>query len=341
MTKRQEYAARIIFLLVVLYSASWFVIATQMEKQLMQRFADAPSHGLVITSKRHHTTGFPFEMRVVFRDFSLVDKSGITINAPRFGIGMVLGTLDRITVSSNWGMFVTWQAGKQRPALKAAADRMEGGLELGANGLDTLSLTLTNAFLTGLLPDPKAIACETLSVFASRPDSRPANATDPSGRLIVNADNVLLPSPAVPALGNAIHRITLDATLFGTIDGMDQASLRTWSDAGGTVNVNEFSTEWGPLGGGLGGTMALDNDFQPLGSFSARITGFVPALDALAAEGGISPDKADLIKAGLGLIAQPEGDGNVPTLNVPLTIQDRALYVSSFRVLKLGQVHLY
>ena len=341
MTRRQEYIVRAVFLVVILYSAAWFVLATQMEKRLLHRLAAEQEHGVTITWKRHRTAGFPFEMRVLLRDFSLADKSGLTVSAPNFSLGAALGDINDLTLRSPAGMFVTVPAGQQRPALKAAISTVQGRIRLDASRLDTLSLTLDNVLLVGLLPDARAVTTETLSVYLDRPEDKPVNAMDPAGHLIVNADNTTLPDPAVPALGNAVRRVTLDAYLLGDLTGMDQQAVKAWRDAGGTVNMEELSAEWGPLGIGLGGTLALDNDFQPLGSFSAKVTGFVPALDALVAERGINPDKASLIKAGLGLIARPEGDGDIPTLTVPLTVQDRALYLASFKVVKLPEVRVY
>ena len=152
---------------------------------------------------------------------------------------------------------------------------------------------------------------------------------------------LFLPAPEIPALGNTIDRLTLDAMLMGQVPLLNEASLAAWRDEGGTVEIRELSGQWAQLDFGLGGTLALDSVFQPEGSFNAHVQGFEAAIDALAGVRAIKPQYSDLIKMGLSVIAKPAGDQNVPTLMVPLTVQERVLYLSRFKIMKLPEVRLF
>ncbi len=121
----------------------------------------------------------------------------------------------------------------------------------------------------------------------------------------------------------------------------DEAGLQAWSNDGGTVEIAALSADWGPLGLGLGGTLALDPDLQPIASFSANITGFTETLTALAATRVVKPSSAALASIGLGLLAKPEGPNNAPTVTVPVTIQNGLVYLSSFKLTKLPKLRLY
>jgi hypothetical protein len=166
------------------------------------------------------------------------------------------------------------------------------------------------------------------------------SSTKDAPRLIVNALNVHFPQPEIAMLGNDIKRLTLDATLQGTLSDLSEKSLATWRDNGGTLEVHELSADWGPLGFGMGGTVALDENFQPVGAFTASIAGYQDLTQALTANGSLKSSHASLINAALGLMAKPAGPDNIPTIEVPITIQGQTLYLGPFKLCAMPSLAL-
>jgi hypothetical protein len=158
---------------------------------------------------------------------------------------------------------------------------------------------------------------------------------------MANALQIHLPSPDIAALGNEIRRLTFNANLTGQLPHLTAQSLAQWRDNGGTVELHELSADWGPLGLGMGGTMALDNNFQPTGAFSAKVTGFSQIIEALEAAGWIKPGRGALMNVALGLIAKPEGEQHIPTLEAPLTIQDQTVYLGPVKLCAMPRLDLY
>jgi hypothetical protein len=80
--------------------------------------------------------------------------------------------------------------------------------------------------------------------------------------------------------------------------------------------------------------LALDKDMQPEGAFTAHLTGYEQAIDSLAAAGWIKLSAASIAKLALGIASRPGPDGK-PSVDTPLTIQNRRI---SAGAIKLGQV---
>jgi hypothetical protein len=151
--------------------------------------------------------------------------------------------------------------------------------------------------------------------------------------------DVLVPSVLALPFGRSIELIYLDARINGPVrDGRSPAALETWRDAGGTIDVGSLRLDHGPLRVQGEGTLALDADMQPIGAFTAQLRGLFDLVEALRAQGVVEARDAVMAKVVLGALAKRPDDGGPPVLNVPLTLQDRSLYVGPVRLTRFPPV---
>ena len=151
--------------------------------------------------------------------------------------------------------------------------------------------------------------------------------------------DVVVPSALALPFGRSIGLISLEARINGPVpDERWPAALEAWRDAGGTIDVGSLRLDHGPLRVQGEGTFALDADMQPIGAFTAQIRGLFDLVEALRARGVVEAGDAVMAKVVLGALARRPDDGGPPVLNVPLTLQDRALYVGPVRMLRVPPV---
>ena len=119
----------------------------------------------------------------------------------------------------------------------------------------------------------------------------------------------------------------------------DAAAIRAWSNDGGAIDVQSLDLVHGVLGLNGEGTLALDNDLQPIGAFTARIAGFQAAIDQLVAAGMVRPDDGKLAKVVLGVMAKVPKGGGPLQISLPLTLQDRKLSVGPLPLVRLPMIN--
>ncbi len=325
---------------VTLYSATWFVLAGMAERRILAQLAAEKEHGVEISMARHERSGFPFGFAASFTGLKAVGQNGATFTAPSLKVESRFFHWSHVTLTAPSGAAVTLPLGKRRQAISASIVTAAGTADFDLTAVRQSDLTLNAVTVAGLVTGEGPLSAARINLHVDQPASPPSDHTQPGAHVTLDVDEVLLPPPPLPALGNSIKGVTLEATVMGKVPVLSEASLSAWRDDGGTVEVKELSLDWGPLGLGLGGTLSLDDGLQPSGAFSARMTGYAETLQALAQTGAVSGGTARTATMGLGMIARPNEAG-VSTLSVPLTIQNRAVYLSPLKVATLPEIRLY
>lgn len=133
---------------------------------------------------------------------------------------------------------------------------------------------------------------------------------------------------------STIRTARLEADLVGAVTpGRLQEALEIWRRGGGTLEVRRILLDWPPLSLDADGTVALDEDLQPIAAFSTRITGFSDTLSALETMGAIPRGQASSAQMVLNLLAKTPRGSDRPELQVPLSVQDQRLSVGPFEVM--------
>nr|WP_245215871.1 DUF2125 domain-containing protein [Pararoseomonas baculiformis] len=158
---------------------------------------------------------------------------------------------------------------------------------------------------------------------------------EPAFTLEGQAENITLPG-ATP-LGRQIRSLGLDAALTGPLPGGRNLTNRaaTWRDAGGTLELRRLDLTFGPATAQATATLALDDQLQPMGAGTVKLTGAEAVLDALSQAGLVTPRNAALARRVVALLARPPAEGEPPQLEVPLTLEGRSLAVARIPVARM------
>ena len=124
-----------------------------------------------------------------------------------------------------------------------------------------------------------------------------------------------------------IKKVSMKLNIFETLDpSLSMKHLKKWRDTGGIIDINLFEAVFGDLKTNASGTLALDQDLQPLLAMTAKFEGVVPLIDKLMELGHIRTNTAMLAKIIFGGFSERLGNER-SSIDLPLTIQNRKLSV--------------
>ena len=144
--------------------------------------------------------------------------------------------------------------------------------------------------------------------------------------LAVDASRIKLPG-AIGPLGDIIDELDFGATVKGVFpSGKLNDAAAAWRDAGGTVEIDRLRLNWGALGATATGTIALDQELQPVGAFSGAVQGYDQILTALVQNGQMRATDAGLARIALTMLAKTGPDGK-PEIKTAFTIQNGQMFL--------------
>ncbi len=145
-----------------------------------------------------------------------------------------------------------------------------------------------------------------------------------------------LPQSWSRPLGTDLARLYAELTVEGRLPAnVRPAAIARWRDDGGVVDVRRLDMKWGKVATAAQGSVTLDNEMRPLGSFTAELRGYTALVDALAADGLVRARDLPAIKAVLAVLSRADGNGG-RVLRVPVTAQDGRLNLGPLPILSLA-----
>ncbi len=318
--------------LVIGYCVYWFTAAEAVRTGIDEWVAAQRAQGIQVQSGDIDVGGFPLMLEANADDVVLTDPAGV--------------------VWQNAGLFA--EAPPWR--LTQIDFRIDGPQTLTVPGIQPITVTAGNGFgdirlantgrlssgsislpdLAVLLPAVGDLKIATLDLaIAEQPNGTAGTDLAVGG----DARQVDLPVSPLPALGSQFAHAGLDMLVTAPVpQQLRTPHLTLWRDSGGTLQVDRFHLEWGPLIVDAHGTVTLDSALQPQANLTANVRGFLQTVDALVIAGMVEGEKAGLIKAGLALLAgAPDSDG-IATLTAPLSIRDRRLFLGPLQLALLPPV---
>jgi len=202
-------------------------------------------------------------------------------------------------------------------------------------------------------PDRLDISAEQLTAGIARTDQRqalqiasaelhlqaaPGGGSRTDTTLVLQARGIGLPDDGRWPLGATIGRLSANISLSSPVlsGAAPVEQARAWRDWGGALQLRQCTLHWGPLDLSLQGSLHLDQDLQPEGAGTARVTGGGQALTALA-QGGTIPDGiAQTAQVMLGLIARPVAGSD--GLELPVALKHATLSVGKLPLLSVPPV---
>lgn len=307
------------------YSAYWYIVAGQIEQGVVAWAQSARADKIDLSWREIRVTGFPVAVRVELETATLRDRA--VIPSPELRVASISGTA-RPWNFADWrliaphGLTAEIAGARERGPAKLSAQSAEGAVSLGPAESWTARLSLQNSVVEAG-PRIRVNAAEVSVALPPkpRPGDRGADLV-----LAVNARDVELPV-AIGPLADRIDEFDLEATIKGAIsNGKLNEALAGWRDAGGTIEFDKLHLKWGALGATASGTIALDQELQPIAAFSGAVSGYDQILTALVEGGQMRATDAGLARIALTFLAKPGPDGK-PEIKTAFAIRDGQMFL--------------
>jgi hypothetical protein len=145
----------------------------------------------------------------------------------------------------------------------------------------------------------------------------------------------------VGTLGRKLDRVAGQLSVRGALNPTDLSpdGLTRWKDAGGTLEITDFSLVWGPLQIAGDGTLAVDGALQPVGAFTAQIAGLDRLVNLLEKTGRMRAQQAAIARIALAVLTRAPANGGSPQARVPVSIQNRQLSIGPIPLLRLPVIN--
>ena len=309
------------------YAGYWFYIAGRLPETIAGWAEARRAEGYSVRWDSLAIGGFPASFRVTLAGPVVAGARPLPFQA---AAATLVGrarpwNLRRWRVSAPQGARV--EAPSEGDTVAAAA--LDATIAIAADNDATVALTAHQIAGSGAAA---ALRIAEADAQLALPGRQPADHRQDGARLTLRLMGIALPR-AVPSLGATVDAVTLSGVLKGAVPaGKLRAALVAWRDDGGTIELQEGTLRWGSLVASANGTLALDDALQPIGALTATIENHNAVIDAAVAGGTMRADDANLAKALLGLMTKPGVDGKQQQLTLPVTLQNRRLYLGPARI---------
>lgn len=340
--KRFALAAGLLAALVVLYSTAWLGTSF-LTLRATERWADDQRRqGNKVTYGEPFFSGYPFRPVVTFPYITVTlptSTGSWTWQTPALRASvlpwaakdLVLNVSGAHTLTGPQAITGPWPTGIG--TLEVAAEKATVHLRLEDDGARAGRFDAEN--MTATLADRETLwRADRISL-----DLAISSAPQSVSKVVLEADNIVPPYAVAPPLSQTIRRLRLTLELEGALQGSGLPhALETWRSSGGDLEIRNVYVDWEPMTAAGNGTLALDDQLQPMGAFALKFTGFFSGVDALTQQGIVDPGNASAAKIVLGLLAKAPVTGGPPELSLPLTIQDRKLSAGPVTLTEIPRV---
>jgi hypothetical protein len=326
-SSRLGLALAAVLLVVVLagYSAFWFVAASRFENGVTLWAQSLRTQDLDLSWRSSRVTGFPLAFALELSDASLRAPNAGEVRLPLLTATASPWNFRVFRLDMPMGMSAASGPG-ERPAVSVAANSGKGSIAVAEDGAATLWFGLDKPAVDGTAV--AAIAARQVEVWLNLPARQPQGHTEPAIGIALDARELSLPTTPAPFV-NPLDQVSLGITIMVKIAAAStppRQAAALWRDSGGTVELDHFRLRWGPLAITGSGTLALDRELQPIGSFSGAIAGYDQLMTALVAAGRMRPGEAGLARLALAMFSRVGPDGR-PEIAASFTIQNGEMFL--------------
>jgi hypothetical protein len=323
-----------LLILISLGTISWFVIfeygVRWLEKELEVVTTDLRQKGYSVTYSKVKFKGNPLFIRAIFESPHIKDPRGLfEWQGPEIEVSTKPWNLHTLAVSLPGDHTLNIPQGLAAPIGALKVEDASGVVTLTLKGkLEGLSLDVKNVFFL-VTNKPQPLSLKDFSLITTNL-TRPLELNMTLRSKVVGLETVL----KIPPLDHLLT-ISVDAHLSGfEAKGSFPKTLSEWRDGGGVLDVSSLKLNWPPVFAIGEGTLTIDKDMYPLGSFSSSIEGYQEALDYMVRLGLVKKKNASAAAFVLDLMSAPT-DMGTKRLTIPITLQNKRLSVGPVRVLKL------
>ena len=326
-----------------LYAGGWYFLSTQLQSGIEGWIEQQKKAGVQIRYAGQQRSGFPFAVKMTFdqpviasdqKSISFVwqgQQAIVTVKPWNIRDGHIdLSGPQKIGIV-NGNKTATWRG----HARVLSAD-------INFKSSDQIKLAMNfkqidmKAEGTKKAESPQRVQLERGRVVVIQHRQAKSTQLTPSLSFAADLSELQIPKSLPMLLGHQFSKIAMKVDVLGPMPRTIQSRpLLTWRDAGGTIEVEHFEIDHGPLNLKTKGTMAVDENLQPVGAFSSQIYGFFDVISVLQKRKLIKSNIALTARLFLGVLAKRQGPGQRPRLDVALSVQNQKLFIGPLAIAKL------
>jgi hypothetical protein len=318
------------------YTAFWWIAAGKIEDAATGWRETAHQQKIDASWQGMRVTGYPLSFRLELSDVALRNIATlpqVELRAPTLSANVHPWNFRAATLAAPDGLGATLGPAAV-PLAKVDAEHASGAVALADDGTTTVWLSLYQAKAQAGV----AVAARAAHFWATLPSRPPAAHQDPSLTFAASLRELALPA-VPPGFSPAIDDLGFGVTVQGAMPsgGSLAQSAAAWSKDGGTIELDRLHMRWGDMEINGSGTLALDNDLQPVGGFSGGVAGFDQLLSALVASGRVKASDARVARLALAMLAKAGPDGR-PEIATSFTIQNGEMFLGPAKLGKAPRI---
>lgn len=330
------------------YAAAWLLAADNARDAVRDWAQDRREKGYEVMWSALETSGFPGTVTVTLRDPQVrfpEDQGGGGWASSVLSVWAKPWAPNRLTITAGEEHLVNFVSGGRVYTTRTTADAATAVVDITRDGgLSYGRIDLAGVRTEGVSQLAAVELGGLTAAFEHNPGGRAslferteARDTGTFGALSLDLRDLQLPPDAALPTGRLLQEATLKAIVTQDLpDGPNlKARLRQWQENGGTMEVDRLTLAAGPMRLGAVGTMTLDDWLQPQAALTAQLRGFFEALDDLERQGVIRSSDASIAKVILGGMSTRPPDGGPRALALPITVQERMLYLGPVALMHL------
>jgi hypothetical protein len=342
MIRRTMVGLVLIAVFSIAYVGFWFYAATGLRSSLGDWATQARQSGWVVSYTRSVLSGFPLDMRLTVRNpefASATTNSNWAWKGQKIVIQKRPWNLRKFTIEFPNRHELKLQENDRQATYKGISEDLEVQFKSGRRWPTELILRIRGLDLKNS-KNARLSAGEVIIEGTYDPtvldDIKSSSVT-----LKIDAQNLIFPASIKLPMGPRVAKLSLESTVMGGIEpGTLGKSLVKWRDAGGTVEIPKFSMAYGPLRlVRSDGTVALDGNLQPVGAFTAKVTGFFELLDSLRLIGWIKSKDSVTAKVTMSAFFKKDETGGPPSLNLSISAQDGKIFAGQHKLADMPSVN--
>ena len=325
-----------LFVLVALLIIGWFFFyeysVRWLEKELDKAQARLKEKGYVVSYSKVDISGNPLTVKAVIKDLNVQDPSGLFEWQGQEAIFRINPwTFHRVTYEFPGDQNIRIPQNPYFSFGELHLEGAQGNVDLTSEGkVEALSLSGTRIISSlGKTVQPVSLEDFTLNLENIM---HPLTLKVSFQGNLVNLEKLLNISPL-----DHPFEISIVAALGGFNAKEFPKSLAEWRDGGGVLDINHISLNWDPIHVEAEGTLTLDKNMYPLGSFSSQITGFQEAMPYMVKLGWIKEKNVSTTLFVLNLFSSPESQGQ-KKLAIPITLQNKKVSIGPANLFKLKPI---
>ena len=326
-----------LLILIPLGVISWFVLFEYSIKRLENRLevlaTDLRQKGYIFSYSKFEITGNPLSVQAIFQNPHIKDPQGLfEWQGEELNVSMRPWALYNLKCifPGDQKVFVPQNAYFLLGVLKV--EGAKAVLNMTSKG-DLEDVAFTADWLSSIVSDqPQPLSLQALSLKVK-------NLKDPlNSQISFTTQLSVLKTFLKRAPFDQSFSLAFEARLSGfQSKNSFPLSLADWRDGGGILEVNLLRFIWPPINIEAEGTLTLDKNMYPLGSFSSHVAGSHEALNTMVELGWVKKKNASAVSFMLDLLSVPDETGS-KRLTVPITLQNKAFSVGPARLFKLQPV---